>query len=230
MKILLAEDEPRLGSMIKNLLEQDGFQTDWVASGDLAYEHARNFSYNILILDWMMPQETGLSVCQRLRNDGYKGGILMLTCRDGIDDRISGFDVGADDYIIKPFKYKELWARIRALSRRISREQGQEEPAEEFIRIADLELRSLTRGVYRGNKEILLTGREFQIFQLLALQQGQVLSQEKILNCIWGVDSEVSPSTLERFISQLRKKVERDEKRFIHNIKGQGYKMEIQHA
>ena len=118
MRVLLAEDDKRLGKLIQYMLEQNGIQVEWVTNGSDIYEYAMYTDYDILILDWMMPGENGVDACKRLRNDGYQRAILMLTARDSVEDRVKGLDAGADDYLVKPFEFAELLARLRALGRR----------------------------------------------------------------------------------------------------------------
>ena len=118
MQILLAEDDSRLGNLIVHMLKKERHTVDWVQNGNDAFDYALNTLYDIIILDWMMPGDSGVNVCRRLRNDGYQGPVLMLTAKDTLDDRVHGLDAGADDYLVKPFEFAELFARIRALSRR----------------------------------------------------------------------------------------------------------------
>ena len=118
MRILLAEDDQRLGKLIKYMLEQNQIQVEWVTDGSDIYDYAKFTDYDILVLDWMMPGESGVDACRRLRKDGYERAILMLTARDSVEDRVTGLDAGADDYLVKPFEFAELLARLRALGRR----------------------------------------------------------------------------------------------------------------
>ena len=118
MRVLLAEDDKRLGKLIQYMLEQNEIQVEWVTNGGDIYEYAMYTDYDILVLDWMMPGETGVAACSRLRRDGYEKAILMLTARDSVEDRVKGLDAGADDYLVKPFEFAELLARLRALGRR----------------------------------------------------------------------------------------------------------------
>ena len=126
MRVLLAEDDKRLGNLIKYMLEQNKITVEWVVSGDMAYEYAVYDEYDILILDWMMPTESGISACRRLRAAGYEKAILILTARDAVEDRVAGLDAGADDYLVKPFEFEELLARLRALGRRTNQKIQQE--------------------------------------------------------------------------------------------------------
>ena len=126
MRVLLAEDDKRLGKLIKYMLEQNEITVEWVTSGDAVYEYAMYDEYDILVLDWMMPVETGVHACKRLRENGYEKAILILTAKDSVEDRVSGLDAGADDYLVKPFEFAELLARLRALARRSSQKIQQD--------------------------------------------------------------------------------------------------------
>ncbi|MTV49097.1 response regulator [Heliobacillus mobilis] len=222
MKILLAEDDPRLGNLIGHMLKREGHEVDWVQRGDDAYDYAKTIHYDLLILDWMMPAVDGVSLCQRLRQEGQGGPILMLTAKDAVEDRVQGLDAGADDYLVKPFAFVELSARLRALSRR-----GHIPLQEEVVQVADLMLNRSRRSVTRNGDEIQLTTREYHLFDLLVQNRGQVLPRELIMERVWGYDSEVTDNTLDAYIRLLRKKIESPETRkLIHNIRGVGYTLE----
>lgn len=221
MRVLLAEDDKRLGNLIKHMLTKQGIDVDWVRQGDIAFEYAIYEPYDLVILDWMMPGETGISACDRLRKKGYQGGILMLTARDDVEDRVLGLDTGADDYLVKPFEAAELMARIRAITRR-----GGVQLKDDVVQIDDLVVNRSTRSVKRGNREVQLTGREFKLLDLLVENRGHVLPREVILDRVWGLDTEVSPNNLDAYIRLLRKKVELPgEGALIHNIRGLGYRL-----
>jgi DNA-binding response OmpR family regulator len=224
MRILLAEDDRRLGRLVKYMLEKEKMQVDWVLSGDAALEYALRSIHDVLILDWMMPEISGLDVSSRLRQAGFQGGIIMLTAKDGVNDRVLGLDMGADDYLVKPFEFQELLARIRAVSRRSGFKIRND-----LLQIGDLSLNRLTKTAKRGTREIQLTGREFQLLELLAQNSGTVLPRELILDRIWGLEAEVSSNNLDAFVRLLRKKIDfPGERGLIHNIRGIGYKLEAQ--
>lgn len=226
MHILLAEDDYRLGKLITHMLEKEDIQVDWVQRGDTAFEYAMYSPYDIIIMDWMMPGETGINVCSRLRKQRYQGNILMLTARDALEDRVLGLDTGADDYIIKPFEFAELMARIRALSRR-----NKLPFKEEIIQVGNIVLNHSTHTVRQGDKEIQLTSREFQLIDLLVQNTGQVLSREILLDRVWGLETEVTSNNLEAYIRLLRKKLGVLSKEVvIHNVRGIGYKLEVSHV
>jgi DNA-binding response OmpR family regulator len=226
MHILLAEDDLRLGKLIKHMLEKEKMLVEWVARGDEAYEYASYQDYDVIILDWMMPGESGITVCDRLRKRGYQGAILMLTAKDAVDDKVMGLDTGADDYLVKPFEFSELLARLRALARR-----GINCLKEEVVQIGDLVLYRTSRVVRRNDREIQLTGREFQILDLLMQNRSHVVPREVIIDRVWGLENEVTSNNLDALIKLLRKKIDLPaEKPLIHNVRGIGYKLEEQHV
>jgi DNA-binding response OmpR family regulator len=224
LNILLAEDDLVLGELIAHLLKKrGGYQVEWLTEGDDVYDYARESHYDLLILDWMLPGEEGVSICSRLRKDGYSGAIIMLTAKDALQDRIIGLDAGADDYLVKPFEVDELLARIRALTRR-----NYAPIQEQIVRIKDITVNLTNRTVSYGEEEILLTPREFQLLDLLIRNKGQVLSREIIYDRIWGYDSDASMKTIDATVKLLRKKLHvHGQKDIIQSIRGVGYKLEI---
>lgn len=222
MKVLIAEDDKRLGNLVQQMLRQQNMDVDWVCSGDEALASTLKEQYDVIVLDWMMPGKSGLHVCHELRGSQYQGGILMLTAKDTVDDLVVGLEAGADDYLVKPFEFRELLARIRSVTRR-----SVVAFKEEIVRAADLELNRAAKTVTRGGQEIQLTGREFQLLDVLMQNYGRVLPREMLLDRIWGLESEVSPNNLDAFVRLLRKKIEQSgDSNLIHNIRGVGYKME----
>ncbi|MCM3654669.1 response regulator transcription factor [Metabacillus litoralis] len=223
MNILLAEDDVTLGELIVYMLKKKaGYKVEWVMEGEDAYYYATNSHYDVLVLDWMMPNRDGVEVCRHLRKQGYSGAILMLTAKDSVQDRIEGLDSGADDYLVKPFEIDELLARLRALSRR-----NYAPILEEEIRIQDLVLNRMSHIVRLENEEIQLSPREFQLLDLLVQNKGQVMPREVILDRIWGYDSEVAPKTIDATVKLIRKKLKSFGKQdLLKSIRGVGYKFE----
>ena len=223
MNILLAEDDSALGELIVFMLgKKGGYNVEWVMEGEDAYYYAVNAHYDVLILDWMMPNGTGIEICQRLRKNGYTGAILMLTAKDSLQDRIDGLDSGADDYLVKPFEIDELMARLRALSRR-----NYAPIIEEEIQVQDLILNRMSHLIRIENVEIQLSPREFQLLDLLVQNKGQVISREVILDRIWGNDSDVAPKTIDATVKLIRKKLKKVKKeQLVQSIRGVGYKFE----
>jgi DNA-binding response OmpR family regulator len=223
MNILLAEDDIRLGELIVHMLsKKGGYKVEWVTEGEEAYDYALASHYEVLILDWMMPGGDGVSVCRRLRKEGYSGAILMLTAKDSLQDRVEGLDAGADDYLVKPFELDELLARLRALTRR-----NYAPIQEEVVHIQELALNRTSHTVHVGKEEIQLTPREFQLLDLLVQNKGQVLTREIILDRVWGLDADVSLKTIDATVKLLRKKLDLSGKEgLIQSIRGVGYKLE----
>ncbi|MBP2642713.1 MAG: two component transcriptional regulator, winged helix family [Firmicutes bacterium] len=226
MYILLAEDDLRLGNLVQKLLDKQGMRVDWVKDGAEAIECIRNNGYEVVILDWMMPEMSGLEVCRELRKDEYQGGVLILTAKDAVDDLVMGLEAGADDYLVKPFEIKELIARIRSVARR-----SRVSLKDDIIKAADLELNRVTKTAKRGSRELTLTSREYQLLEVFVQNYGRVLTREVLLDRVWGWDNAVSPNNLDAFIRLLRKKVDNPgECELIHNVRGVGYKLEDKHA
>lgn len=223
MNILLAEDDVTLGELIDMILrDKAGHKVDWVTTGQEAYDYAVSSHYDVLILDWMMPEGDGIDVCRQLRKEGYSGAILMLTAKDSVQDRVMGLDAGADDYLVKPFEIEELFARLRALSRR-----NFAPILEEVVNLDELKLNRTSLTVAWGKDEVELTPREFQLLDLLVQNKGQVLTREIILDRIWGYDADVSIKIVDATVKLLRKKLERINKQdMIQSKRGVGYKLE----
>ena len=175
-------------------------------------------SYDLIILDWMMPILNGIETCEILRKTGYKGGILFLTAKDSLEDVVKGLDSGADDYLIKPFKFEELAARIRALSRRT------EKPFEEVLSVDDLHLNLNTHVVKRNGQVLELSKKEYELLELLLRNKHQVLTREIIIDRIWGFDVDITENALDALVKLVRKKVDQPGKpSIIKNVRGVGY-------
>ncbi|MBM7690930.1 DNA-binding response OmpR family regulator [Peribacillus deserti] len=223
MNILLAEDDVKLGELIKYMLKKKGgYKAEWVTEGEDAYYYATTSHYDVVILDWMMPNGSGVDICRRLRKEGYSGAILMLTAKDSVQDRIEGLDSGADDYLVKPFEIDELLARLRALSRR-----NYAPILEEEIGVHHFVLNRSSQILRSERDEIQLSPREFQLLDLLLQNKGHVLPREVIMDRIWGYDSEVSMKTIDATVKLLRKKLDQlGKQELLHSIRGVGYKIE----
>lgn len=219
MKILLAEDDLHLGELIVHLLKKKGIDhIDWVQEGEDAYDYAMAEFYDVVVLDWMLPNGDGLDICRRLRQNGYTGAILMLTAKDAVQDRVTGLEAGADDYLVKPFEIDELVARLKALARRTFVPLQ-----EEKVTFHGFTLNRTSHTLHRGDEEIFLTPREFQLLDLLVQNQGQVVPRETILDRVWGWDADVSMKTIDATIKLLRKKLKDD---VIQTVRGVGYKID----
>ena len=220
MKILLAEDDLRLGKLIKYMLEQNKHTVEWVTNGNDIEEYAGYTDYDIFILDWMMPGTTGIEACKNLRQKGCERAILMLTARDSVEDRVTGLDAGADDYLVKPFEFAELLARLRALSRRSTQQITHEETT-----IGEFVLNRTAKSLSKNGEVIQLSPREFQIFDLLAQNLGLVVPRETILDRIWGLESDVTDNNIDTYMKILRKKLG-DDGNIIKTVRGVGYRLE----
>ena len=223
MRILLAEDDKRLGNLIQYMLEQNKFSVEWITNGSDIYEYAMYSEYDILILDWMMPGENGIDACRRLRDNGYEKAVLMLTAKDSIEDRVTGLDAGADDYLVKPFEFAELLARLRALGRRSTQKIQQD-----IVDIGDFNLNRTTKVLKKNDQVIQMSPREFQIFDLLAQNLGVVVPRDIILDRIWGLERDITSNNIDSYMKILRKKLqEADGKISIKTIRGIGYRLEV---
>lgn len=224
MKVLLAEDDEKLGKLIEYMLVQNNIKVDWVKNGSEVYEYALYGDYDVLVLDWMMPGETGIDACARLRQNNYEKAILMLTAKDSVEDRVTGLDAGADDYLVKPFEFSELMARLRALSRRSTQKIQQD-----IISVGNFRLNRTAKVLMSGEKNVQLSPREFQIFDLLAQNMGIVVPREVLLDRIWGLETEVSSNNIDSYMKILRKKIEASgSTSHIKTVRGVGYKLEVE--
>ncbi len=219
MKLLVAEDDPRTGTFLQQGLAEAGYAVDRVASGDAALQHAEQGGYDLLVLDVMMPGLDGYQVLERLRAGGHSLPVLLLTARDRIEDRVRGLETGADDYLIKPFAFPELLARVRTLLRR-----GGQVPAQTSLRVADLEVDLLSRRVVRAGRPIALTAKEFALLEFLMRRRGEVLPRALIAAEVWDMHFDSDTNVIEVAIRRLRAKVDDDfAPRLIRTVRGLGY-------
>ena len=222
MRILLAEDDSRLGKLIEYMLQQNKFNVEWITNGADIFEYAMYSEYDILVLDWMMPNVSGIDACRQLREAGDERAIIMLTARDTVEDRVMGLDAGADDYLVKPFEFDELLARLRALGRRSTQKIQQE-----VIEIGDFTLNRTTKVLMRKDQVIQLSPREFQIFDLLAQNLGVVVPRDIILDRIWGLERDITSNNIDSYMKILRKKLmDVDGNIAIKTVRGIGYRLE----
>lgn len=222
MRILLAEDDSRLGKLIEYMLTQNKFNVEWITNGADIFEYAMYSEYDILILDWMMPNVSGLDACRQLREAGYERAIIMLTAKDTVEDRVLGLDAGADDYLVKPFEFDELLARLRALGRRSTQKIQQE-----VLDIGDFTLNRTTKVLMCRDQVIQLSPREFQIFDLLAQNLGVVVPRDIILDRIWGLERDITSNNIDSYMKILRKKLQEvDGNIAIKTVRGIGYRLE----
>ena len=219
MRILLVEDEKRLASALLQLFQDNHYLADVAHDGVNGLDLALTNSYDALVLDIMLPKLDGLEIVRRVRQEGLDVPILLLTARDTVDDRVKGLDVGADDYLVKPFANKELLARVRALTRRTGNLTGTEN-----MQVGPFVIDFSERVVKQDSRSLTLTTKEFQLLELLLRNHGKVLSKELILDRVWGPDAEVIGNAVENYIHFLRKKIdEPNQPSYIETVRGVGY-------
>ena len=222
--ILVVEDERAIASLLRRGLSYEGYAVAIAESGADALDTIREHRPDLVILDIMLPGDIdGLEVCRRLRSAGDDYPVLMLTARDEVADRVAGLDAGADDYLVKPFAFEELLARVRALLRR--RERHEDAPTEDVVyHFADLTLDTSTRFAYRGERRIDLTTREYDLLLLFMQHPNQVLTRDVIMERVWGYDFPGESNVLEVYISNLRRRLEANgERRLLQTVRGAGY-------
>ncbi len=218
MRLLLAEDEQDLNRIITKKLLSAGYSVDSCYDGEEALIYLTSAEYDGAVLDVMMPKLDGFAVLKRLRSQGIHTPVLLLTARDAVEDRVEGLDLGANDYLVKPFAFAELMARIRAMTRVAGRQAGS------MLSIADLEMDCASRKVTRAGKEIQLSAREYAILEYLMRNVNIVLSREKIENHIWNFDYEGGTNVVDVYISYLRRKIDDGYGvKLIHTVRGSGY-------
>ena len=218
MRILVVDDDPAVRESLGRALRLDGYEVELANDGKEAVGKVRHRVPDAIVLDVLMPHMDGIQVCRELRADGYGTPILMLTARDGVSDRVSGLDAGADDYLVKPFALEELEARLRALLRRTA-------PGG-VLAFEDLSLDPATYDVKRGGRPVALTRTEFELLRVLLEHPRQVLSRSQIFERVWGYDFGRSSNSLEVYVGYLRRKLEaKGEPRLIHTVRGVGYSL-----
>ena len=218
MKILLAEDEVDLNNVVTRYLKKNGYSVDSVLDGEEALDYLEYSEYDLVILDIMMPKVDGFEVIKKLRNKGNHTSILMLTARDSAEDKVKGLDLGADDYIVKPFDFNELMARIRAVVRRKYGNSSNK------LVIGDLILDTSEKSVTRAGKQIELTGKEYKVLEYLMQSKNRILSRDQIKEHVWDFDYEGDSNIIDVLIKNIRKKIDiEDGKQIIYTKRGLGY-------
>jgi DNA-binding response OmpR family regulator len=227
MKILLIEDDHRLAKLIQSVLTDEHYQVDVVNDGELGLEYALLGTHDLMIVDWMLPGRDGPSICRKLRSSKNSVPILMLTARAQVEDRVAGLESGADDYLIKPFDFDELIARIRALSRRNT--PGSVDPDE--LRIGSIVMDVKSHHVRRENVSLELTKKEWDLLECFLRHPNQIMSRAEILDYVWTTDTGVKPEMVDVYISYLRQKLTLAKKKDpIQTVRGFGYKLDDQNA
>lgn len=220
MRILVVEDEHRLATVLKQGLVEQGYAVDLAHNGEDGLGLAELEPYDLLVLDVMLPGLDGLTICRRLRAKGRHMPVLLLTARDAVDDRVAGLDSGADDYLTKPFAFRELLARVRALLRREGRSR------EPVLRAGDLTLDPATREVRRAERAIELTSKEYAVLEYLLHHPNRVLTRTQIAEHVWDYDFVAMSNVIDVYIRSLRRKLDDDrEPRLLHTVRGAGYQL-----
>lgn len=220
MRVLVVEDETRLASSLKRGLEAEGFAVDVAPDGGEGLWYAREQTYDVILLDIMLPVLNGYKVCEQLRADGIWTPIIMLTAKDGEWDQVEALDTGADDYITKPFSFDVLLARVRSLLRR----GGADRPVN--LVVGDLVLDPASKQVSRGDEQIRLTARELSLLDFLMRRAGDVVTKQQILGNVWDFDFEGDPNIVEVYVARLRRKIDKPfERSDIETLRGSGYRL-----
>lgn len=224
MRVLVVEDERKIANALKRGLEQESFAVDVCFDGDDGLAMALDEPYDVIVLDRMLPGTDGLTLCQEVRKAGKQVPIIMLTAKDAVGDRVAGLNSGADDYLIKPFAFEELLARIRSLLRR---------PAQVISPVLtcdDLSMNTQTFEVRRDDTQIALTSKEFALLEYLLRNQNKVLTKDTIIGHVWDYDADILPNTVEVYISYLRNKIDRafpNRPELVRTMRGFGYKLGV---
>lgn len=224
-RILVVDDEPNINDLISTSLKFSGFEVRSAMNGAQALAIAEEFKPHALVLDVMMPGMSGFEVCEKLRKEGLKVGVLFLTAKDSTDDKVTGLTIGGDDYMVKPFSLEELIARVRAILRRTG--DIEIDIDDELIRFADLELNEATHEVRRGGELIELSPTEFTLLRYLLINADRVVSKAQILDHVWQYDFRGDAGIVETYISYLRKKIDTYEPQLIHTVRGVGYRLRL---
>ncbi len=219
MRILLVDDDQQLASFVRMGLEDQQMKVTVAYDGKMGERIATSREFDVIVLDVMLPGINGFELCKKIRHQNVRTPVILLTSLDSTDDKVTGLDTGADDYISKPFEFPELLARIRALHRR-----ARQEVVDPVLRIADLKVDTSGKKIWRGRKEITLTATEYRILELLALHPGKVFERTEIAQEIWGFSFNTGTNVIDVHISSIRRKMDRDfTPKLIHTVPGFGY-------
>ena len=224
MKILVIEDELKLANALSRGLKQENYAVDVANNGNIGLSMALHDEYDLMIIDRMLPGKEGLEIVKEVREKGIKTPIIILTAKGQIRNRVEGLDAGADDYMVKPFSFEELLARIRALLRRPA------ETSDNILQVGDLTMDTSKLEVRRGKKRIKLTSTEYALLEYLMRNEGRTLSKDKIIGHVWDFDADILPNTVEAYIGSLRRKIDKPfaGPELIHTLRGFGYRLELE--
>ena len=224
MRVLVVEDDARMANVIAKGLRENSYAVDVAADGDAGLYQTSINDYDVIVLDVLLPKRDGFEVCRELRRRANTTPILMLTARAAIDDRVTGFDAGADDYLTKPFSFRELLARIHALLRRDSRLRP------DVLEVGDLVIDSVSHRVSRAQHEVQLTAKEYALLEYLARRAGQLVSRAEIAAHVWDETFDPFSNTIEVYMNRLRKKIDENHAvKLLHTRRGEGYTLEFRH-
>lgn len=224
LKILIVEDEPDVLQFIRQGLEESGFDVDFSYDGECGKKLAFSKNYDVIILDIIIPKINGLELCKKIRQENNSAKILLLTALGSLDDKLEGFEAGADDYLVKPFDFPELLARVNVLSKRITQVTENISNDDHIINVADLTINTNNKRVKRGGTEITLTAKEFALLELLAINKNKVLSKVDIAEKIWDINFDRGTNVIEVYMNFLRKKVDKNFSiKLLHTLVGMGY-------
>ena len=220
MRVLVIEDDAALNGILAKRLAEEGHSVDCCFDGRDGLDYAEAADYDCIVLDWMLPKMDGLTLLRRLRGGGNHANVLLLTAKDSIEDRVAGLDAGADDYLVKPFSFDELLARVRALLRR------QSEVRSPVLKLDDLVMDTASKTVQRAGKKLLLTSKEYALLEYLLRHQGQTLTRSQISDHVWNFDFDYDSNIVDVYIRYLRNKVDKPfAHKLIHTVRGFGYVM-----
>lgn len=226
-KILVIEDEPGISMAVKDELEFEGFDVELVEDGLTGLESIRGTVPDLVILDLMLPGKNGFEICREVRNNGIAVPIIMLTARTQEADKVRGLDLGADDYVTKPFNLAELVARVRAVLRRYDQSSPEAQQKSDALQVGQLRLDLKRHQLFKGRETVELTQTEFRLLEMLLRRVGEVITRDEFLNSVWGEDVYVTHRTVDTHMATLRKKIEEDPNRpqYILSVRGAGYKL-----
>lgn len=223
MRLLVVEDDDALRAVLKKRLTAEGYAVDACATGTDALDYAAALLYDGLILDIMLPGVNGLEVLHRLRDRRYECPVLMLTAKDGVADRVRGLDMGADDYLVKPFAFDELFARVRALLRKRT------ETRSTVLAVGDLRMDTTAHTVRRGARDVTLTAKEYALLEYFLRNAGQVLTRDQIADHVWNYENSFETNLVDVYVRYLRGKIDRDEPvKLLHTVRGTGYVLRVE--
>jgi two-component system, OmpR family, response regulator len=223
MRILVIEDDQRLSKLIKRVLEEEHFTVETITDGDMGLDMLLNGIYDIAIIDWMLPGRDGPSICRAVRAARQPVALLMLTARGQVEDRVSGLESGADDYLVKPFAFEELIARVRAITRRVVAETSDSSE----MRCGDMVMDLRSHTARRGEQTLDLTSTEWNLLEFLMRNRGQALSRQQILDYVWSYERDVQPNMVDVYVSYLRRKLDMPGRKDpIVTVRGVGYRIE----